>query len=101
MLNHEQTIVIVEETIKRLKEDGTVHVNCPLDGMDKHTLENLKTLPGGAVNMLRMTWGVFSRFGDMAGKAIAVGAFIVIISLLCIGGIALLKAGEFVMGLGK
>ncbi len=92
---------IVEETIKKLKDDGTIHVNCPWDGTDKQTIEAVKTLPSGAVKMVAMTWGIFSRFGQMAGRAIAVGAFILVVVLFCAGGIALFKLGEFVTGLAK
>ncbi len=88
---------IVEETIKKLKDDGTIHVNCPWDGIDKQTIEAVKTLPNGAVKMVAMTWGIFSRFGQLAGRAIAAGAFLVVIALFCLGGIALFKLGEFVM----
>lgn len=89
---------IVEQTIQKLKDNGTIHSNCPWDGIHKDTVEAVKTLPHGAVRMLSVTWSIFSNFGQMAGKAIAAGAFLVLIALLCIGGIALFKLGELVVG---
>ncbi len=92
-----EVVKIVEAIVKKLKDDGTIHVNCPWDGINKETIEAVKTLPHGAVKMVAMTWGIFSRFGQLAGRAIAVGAFLVVIALFCLGGIALFKLGEFVM----
>jgi len=94
-------VKIVEATIQALKDDGTIHVNCPWDGIDKQTIEAVKTLPTGAVRMVALTWGIFSRFGQLAGHAIAVGAFLLVITILCIGGLAMFKLGEFVTGMGK
>lgn len=94
-------VEIVEQTIKKLKDDGTIHVNCPWEGINRETIEAVKTLPHGAVRMVALTWGVFSKFGQMAGHAIAVGAFLVIIALFCLGGIALFKLGEIVTEMYK
>jgi sensor domain CHASE-containing protein len=90
---------IVKETIDELKRDGTIHVTCPWDGIEHETIDAIKTLPHGAVRMVAATWGVFSRFGQMAGHAIAVGAFLVVVALFCLGGLAIFKLGSFVMGL--
>lgn len=78
-----------------------VHSGCPLKDVDASVIESLSSMPTGAFKMLHATWRVLSKFGDMAGHAIAVGAFIVIIALLCVGGIALLKLGEFAISFGK
>lgn len=92
---------IVEATITKLQEAGLVHSDCPLKDVEPSVIECLAEMPSGAFTMLRATWRVLSKFGDMAGHAIAVGAFIVIIALLCVGGIALLKLGEFAISFGK
>lgn len=91
---------IVEATIKSLKENGVIHVECPWKGIPEETVTAIKTIPSGAVRMLAMTWSVFSKFGQMAGHAIAVGALILLIALFCIGGLFLFKLGELFTGMG-
>ncbi len=92
---------IVLETISELKRNGTIHSDCPWSGVDADKIHIVKQMPSGAFRMVMATWNVFNRFGQSCGNAIAVGAFIVILALLCIGGLFLFKLGELVLNLWK
>ena len=70
------------------------HIGCPWEGMDSEKVKIIAKIPTGAFRFMHMMWSCFDSVGRMAGHAISIGLFALVLALIYFGG-------RFIFGLGS
>lgn len=76
---------MIKDALLELHEEGVIHIGCPWKGTEPEIVTLVKTMPPGAIRMLKITFGGVAGVGKAVGYAFVAGFLVAVLALVVFG----------------